>query len=386
MTPSIEEAKNAALEVLLHNVRNSKSGLSRTAAWEYPEPYTRDIMLSSPGFLLSGSDELVDSLQRSLEMLARNQSPRGLIPGLVNDPQDLGSSDTTPLFLIGLAFYRSFTGKPDFLEDAARKALVWMKYQSPDDRVMVAQQPTSDWRDEQWVEGYGLFVNVLYYIVLELYGYSRDAQQLRSLMNRLTVTAASKHAHVHEGLRLKKKPYYALWSLKVHSSERFDLVGNSLAILAGIPTRSRARDIISWVETECRYLRTEGMITGKLPPNLFPYIERDHPDWRRRYEEYNRPGEYHNGGVWPFACALYTASLVAVGRKRLARRVLGALTDLVKLSKRDDIEFGFNEWIRAQDGVPSGQDWQTWSAALYLYAAACVEREGTPLFDSVRHW
>jgi len=32
-----------------------------------------------------------------------------------------------------------------------------------------------------------------------------------------------------------------------------------------------------------------------------------------------------------------------------------------------------------------GQDWQTWSAALYLYAAACVEEKKTPFFDEMRN-
>ena len=32
---------------------------------------------------------------------------------------------------------------------------------------MVAQQPTSDWRDEQWVIGYGLFVNAVVYSYLK---------------------------------------------------------------------------------------------------------------------------------------------------------------------------------------------------------------------------
>jgi hypothetical protein len=31
-----------------------------------------------------------------------------------------------------------------------------------------------------------------------------------------------------------------------------------------------------------------------------------------------------------------------------------------------------------------GQDWQTWSAALYLYAVNCVEEKRTPFFDEIR--
>ena len=34
--------------------------------------------------------------------------------------------------------------------------------------VMVSQLPTSDWRDEQWVMGFGLYVNTLVYAYLVL--------------------------------------------------------------------------------------------------------------------------------------------------------------------------------------------------------------------------
>ena len=57
--------------------------------------------------------------------------------------------------------YRKYTGREDFLAEAVEKAMVWMLYQSPADRVLVGQLPTSDWRDEQWVVGYGLFVNTI---------------------------------------------------------------------------------------------------------------------------------------------------------------------------------------------------------------------------------
>lgn len=380
----VEAAKEAALEVLLYNARNSATNLPRTAAWGYPEPYTRDLMICSLGVLVTRNEELMSSLRLVLETLAKNQSPHGHIPGLVDDPEDRGSSDTTPLFLLGLSLYRRATGEKLFLEDAARRALTWMDYQSPDDRVLVAQQPTSDWRDEQWVVGYGLFVNTLVYLYLRLFGLDDQAKAVRGLINESTATGSFLHKHVHEGLRMKQKPYYALWSYKVHSSERFDLVGNSLAILAGIPTRSRARAIVDWVEAECKGLRERGLLASELPPNLFPYISPDDPDWRRRYNEYNLPGEYHNGGVWPFACAFYVAALVAAGRPRVARRKFEALTRLVQKSKRADLEFGFHEWFKAQDETPMGHDWQSWSAATYLYAAACVETNGTPFFDDLR--
>ncbi len=380
----IAAAKNAALEILLHNSHGPYHGLPRTAGWGYPEPYTRDLMIASLGILVSGHPRLRKALEKILVTLAKNQSPLGHIPSLAHDPEDRGASDTTPLFLMGVGLYRQATGQPDFLGEAVAKALTWMSYQSPTNRVMVVQQPTSDWRDEQWVLGYGLYVNTIVYAYLRLLGKHDRADQMCVDMGRFAITADRQHSHVHEGLKLRHKPYYALWSYKVLRSERFDLLGNSLAILTGIASRSRACDMIQWIEAECQALRVIEELAIDLPPNFFPFMRPGDPDWHPRDARYNQPGEYHNGGIWPFICGFYIAALVATGRQRLARQKLMALTDLVCQARKADIAFGFNEWHRAQDGTAQGEDWQTWSAAMYLYAAACIEHEQTPFFDEMR--
>lgn len=377
-------AKAAAVEVLLHNLEGPYDGLPRTAGWGYPEPYTRDLMISLLGVLVAGQDRLLDAWRRVLERTAQNQTPHGHIPSLVHDPQDLGASDTTPLFLMAVGLFRQATGEADFLSEAVDRALIWMQYQSPADHVIVAHLPTSDWRDEQWVIGYGLFVNAVYYAALRLLDQDDLAARLRDRMEQFAVGTEGGQSHVHEGLVLPYKPYYAMWSYKIYRSERFDLLGNSLAILSGFASPVRAGCITRWVEGECEALRDGGELAGLMPPNFFPYVRPDDPDWRPRYEQFNRPGEYHNGGIWPFICGFYVAALVAVGRHHLARRRLQALTEMIRLSRGTGLEFGFNEWHRAQDGVPRGQDWQTWSAAMYLYAAHCVETRTTPFFDTIR--
>jgi len=380
----IEQTKDAAVKVLLYNRHGPYRGLPRTAGWGYPEPYTRDMMISSLGILISGNKKLIESLRRVLETAGRNQSRLGHIPSLVHDPTDRGSSDCTPLFLMAVGIFRQVTGEHSFLEDVVKKAMVWIEYQSPSDGIMVDQLPTSDWRDEQWVLGHGLFVNTIVYIYLRLFGQHQRAAKLRDMMGRFTIKSDRQNRYVHEGLVLRHKPYYALWSYKVYRSERFDLLGNSLAILSGIASSSRAKDLIAWIETECRTLRKNEELAGQLPPNLFPYIRPGDPDWMPRYEKYNQPGEYHNGGIWPFICGFYVAALVAAGRQQLAEKKLVALTELVRPARQAEVEFGFNEWHRAQDGEPSGEDWQSWSAAMYLYAASCVQQKRTPFFDDVR--
>jgi hypothetical protein len=381
----IEEAKKAALEVLLNNVHGPYHGLPRTAGWGYPEPYTRDLMFSIFGIGVSDNLKLMESIRKVLEKLAKNQTDHGHIPSLVHDKEDRGSSDTTPLFLLGVGIFRKITGEHDFLQDAVSKGLTWMQYQSPTDRQLVAQQPTSDWRDEQWVTGYGLFVNTLVYSYLRLLGQNKRADLICKAMRKFTIPGGIQPRHVYEGLAIKYKPFYAFWSYKIHSSERFDLLGNSLAILSGIASSSRAEKMISWIEEECAGMRKRGELAVDLPPNFFPFIKPEDPDWHKRYEIYNKPGEYHNGGIWPFVCGFYVAALVAARKYTLAREKLIALTHSIKISSTRRVDFGFNEWIKAQDGKPMGQDWQTWSAAIYLYAVKCVEEKRTPFFDEIRN-
>jgi len=246
----VERAKKAAEEVLVHNMHGPYRGLPRVAGWGYPEPYTRDLMIATLGILLVDNKDLIQSVRKCLETLAKTQSRLGHIPSLVHDTEARGASDTTPLFLIALALCRRVTGDQNFLEREARKAMIWMEYQSPSDRVLVAQLPTSDWRDEQWVLGYGLFVNTLVYSYLRLFGQDDRASQLKDTMAHFALDNQKHPRDTHEGLALRRKPYYALWSYKIFKNERFDLLGNSLAILTGIASPTRAKAIIAWIEKE----------------------------------------------------------------------------------------------------------------------------------------
>ena len=377
----VEAAQDAASLVLRHNLKGPCQGLPRTAGWGYPEPYTRDLLLAALGALVSGDEQLLAGLRRVLVALARNQSRRGHIPSLAHDPESRGASDTTPLFLWVLGLYRRSVGEPDFLEEAAQKALVWMDYQSPDDRGLVGQLPTSDWRDEQWVLGYGLYVNVIYYAALKTLGLKEKAESVRGLMNRFIIRSEAQPRNVHEGLAVPHSPYYALWAYKVHKSIRFDLLGNSLAILTGIASPSRSKRMVRWIETLCRDLRDSGDLAGDLPPCLIPFIRPEDEEWRTRYEIFNQPGEYHNGGIWPFIVGFYVAALVKTGAISLAEEKLLSLTQMTKLAADNRLDCGFNEWHRAQDGLPRGQDWQSWSAALFLYASHCVQMRQALFFE-----
>ena len=83
----IDAAKQAALEVLLHNAHGPYQGLPRTAGWGYPEPYTRDLMISILGIVVSDDQQLITVIRNVLETLAKNQTEHGHIPSLVHEKE-----------------------------------------------------------------------------------------------------------------------------------------------------------------------------------------------------------------------------------------------------------------------------------------------------------
>jgi hypothetical protein len=380
----IQKAKQAALTALRHNANGPFQGLPRTAGWGYPEPYTRDLMISLLGISATGDAQLLKSMHTVLITLAKNQTIHGHIPSLVHDKNDLGASDTTPLFLLAAGIYREISGDNNFLMDEVNRSLNWMAYQSPSDQNLIAQQPTSDWRDEQWVLGFGLFVNTLVYSALRQLGLHEKADNMRREMNLFNHEGGFVPHRERDGDIVQSKPYYAFWFYKVYQSDSFDLLGNSIAILSGVASREKANAIIDWVENECAAMRKSGELAVDLPPNFFPFTYPGDPDWLPRYEFFNLPGNYHNGGIWPFICGFYIAALVAAGRFTLAEEKLVALTRLISEAATPGLEFGFNEWHKAQNGKVMGQDWQTWSASMYLYAAQCVEEKRTPFFENMQ--
>lgn len=382
VVPAVGRACREAKKILTHNNVGPCDGLPRTAGWGYPEPYTRDMMIVALATTAIQDRVLMRGTRLTLEGLARNQSPLGHIPSYAQDGDNRGASDTTPLFLIGLAAYRRATNRVRFLEPHAKKALTWLAYQSPEDRVVLAQQPTSDWRDEQWVAGYPLFLNVLLYAALRLHDRHESSAVLHGMLNQTTMESMG--PHYHQGLVVPDQPFYALWAYKSYGSRRFDLLGNSLAILTGIAEPARARAIVEYVEQNIDIMRQTGQLVLESPPCLFPYIGPFDRDWQPRYETYCQPGHYHNGGVWPFIVGFYIAALVAAGWTDRARDRLKHLTKLVRPAYNPELKYGFNEWFEARSGLPRGNDWQSWSASMYLYAAACVATGKTPLFDECR--
>lgn len=68
--------------------------------------------------------------------------------------------------------------------------------------------------------------------------------------------------------------------------------------------------MFNWIKEECTFISEKGELVIDLPPNFFPFVKPEDTKSNERYTEYNKQGDYHNAGIWPFISGIYIAVLL----------------------------------------------------------------------------
>ncbi len=348
----------------------------------YEAIWARDSMISSLGASLAG-DKFQIPFRKSLELLSKNQSELGQIPNAVGSynierQSDItyNSIDSTLWYLIGHRVYAKAHGDTSVLEKYQKnveKALLWLRYQDPNEDKLIVQQPTMDWQDA-FPHKYGRVLNTqaLYYAVLSMYGEKKLATHIRRVVN----------GEIEEYLSLydKKRGYYLPWIWKNHDGDReqeewFDTLGNLLAIVSGLATPKIAQSILDHVE--------RNKVNRPYPCRAIdPPLKPEDKEWHSYFEKCDAktPHEYSNAGIWPFIGGFYIAALVKAGRHEKAEQELGLLAKANKLGNEQEWEF--HEWLHGKTGQigHSSAPFQAWSAGAYIFALESVSRKSVPYF------
>jgi len=77
LSVAVEAARRAAVAVLEHNAVGPFAGLPRTAGFGYPEPYTRDLMISLPRVSAHRQLELREQMRKTLLPWPQIRRPEG---------------------------------------------------------------------------------------------------------------------------------------------------------------------------------------------------------------------------------------------------------------------------------------------------------------------
>lgn len=389
----------------------SPVGIKAAAAY-YPQVWARDGVIASFGALLVGRREFTEAVRAGLAVLARCATPLGHVPNFVPVREDgtaaegggvTNAVDSNAWFVIGHGYLLEVCGDEEFARDAweaISRALVWLRYQDYNDCGLLEVHECSDWADLFPNRFNALCHNVLYFGALrvaermagrlglglpaELPSSSEVRDRLRTLF-WLPPDEAARAQRV-ERLRawnhewaLVYAQMSALWwerdyflpyiLMRIVGSDRFDTLGNLLAVLFGVAGEEEAGRIL-------RYMHTRGLDEPFPVCACYPRVEPGDADWRDYFlnREYCRPGSAHNGGVWPFLGGFYVAALARAGMKEEA---LIALDRLAAANAQDD--WSFNELLHGDTGRPIGARDQAWSSAMFIYAHEAVVNGRSPL-------
>lgn len=427
------EARQRAERVLLAN--GSELGLLGCNQ-AYRQVWARDSMICGLGLVLCANPEGSEVHRRSLETLRAFQTQLGRVPHnvgvtgtvdpaliahggrlevvgkegvAVEDTIHAGCIDNNLWYITG--HYANYAHSRDvaFLRQAwesLEKALLWLRYQDSNDCGLLEVHEAMDWAD-LFANRYNvLYANVLYYAAWQCMGhlaealgrssdfYFERAFDVRKKVNALLWVGPEEpsdwewlsrerkewiYPRRRVEAELVERPFYLPYMGFRDYADRFDTLGNLLAILFGVADQTKAGKILE-------YIHGCGLNEPYPVRALYPPINPNEKDWREYYRvrNLNQPYHYHNGGAWPFIGGFYVAALVQAGRLEEARRQLGKLAEMNRQGKRDQWEF--NEWFHGLSGRPMGFAGQSWSAAMYVFAHECVERGRVGVFDLESGW
>ncbi|RPI80686.1 MAG: glycogen debranching protein [Chloroflexi bacterium] len=426
-------ARKKAEQILI--VNGSDLGLLGSSQ-AYRQVWARESMICGFGLWLC-EDEYTRQVHRnSLETLQKHQSPLGKIPhnvglpnipdpallthggqldimgketGPVEDTIHAGCIDSNLLYIIG--FYHDYMLRKDteFLRSSwpsLERAFVWLRYQDSNECGLLEVHEAMDWAD-LFANRYNvLFDNVLYFAAWKCMGllaesqglqakeYFERAQDVRRKINALLWVGPEQKTDF-DWLRQERKewiyprrrvetelverPFYLPYMAFRDYADRFDSLGNLIAILFGVANRTQASKILD-------YINACGLNEPFPVRAVYPPVLPGEKDWRDYYRvrNLNLPNQYHNGGAWPFIGGFYVAALVEAGRLEEAKQQLDSLTTMVRTGRHGEWEF--NEWFHGISGKPMGYAGQSWSAAMYLFALDAVEHGEVRVFTPSNGW
>jgi glycogen debranching enzyme len=368
-------------------------GIGIKAGDYYPDLWGRDVLISSLGMVASKDKELVDLARRSIETISKYQKFTGQIPNKICPAEkkvcfgEGGCIDSSLWYPISVLNYYKQTKDLDFLKNhflKMKKAINFVLCLDQNNDWLIETNEGSDWMDLLIRSGRVLYDNVLLYKALRDMGqickilkkdgkYEFVAENLRESINLFFWPTEGKLEDIKEKYGhtgIEKDVETVLFNQKEERNiyitdlgfrkydPRFDSFANILAILFDVADLKKKEKILKYIEKE----KVDEPYPIKV---LYPPIYKDDPFWDFyfRWTELpylQEPGNYHNGGIWPFVGGFYVAAL-----KKEEKPFKKIFNNLVKSCELNN--WRFSEWLNSK-GEPCGSANQSWSAALLLYA------------------
>jgi len=339
----------------------------------YRRIWSRDGCVCGLAALLSGEPELVAAFRRTLETLAAQQGPSGQLPSNVaSDGSSVsyggkaGRVDATIWYLLGTCLYGRLSGDDALVEThwgGLMRAQVLLRAWEYNDGGLLYVPQGGDWADEYVLSGYLLYDQVLRWWAqreLEAAGrrLSRSVDHGRDELPALIERHYASDRDV--GSTARRAAFFLAGFRAGGVFEQFDAWGNALCCLLGVGSEGLRRRSSEHAAGLSRFDLVPAF-DPPITPDDAAYAELCHAAGERFR---NRPGRYHNGGLWPLVTGFWALAARRLGLAEQAARWAGGIARANRLGEQ-----GFPEYLDAQTGEPGGVSGLGWSAAAEVLAA-----------------
>ncbi len=393
---SIQHKMNVRFQILyedavalLHRLTTPDGILASTVeADNYKRIWARDSIICGLAGLMIKDTTLIEGLKNSLLTLARHQHELGIIPSNVHPNSDgdisfgklVGRVDANTWFVIGSCKYYMLTKDETTwsqLKPAVEKCRKYLKSVEFNDKGWIYTPLSGNWADEYPVHGYTLYDNML-----RLWGESlwqkitgegmenfEDLKE-RTLSNFWPSEGISEENIYHKGsfgrLDLNTIDHFIAFILPGKYDTRFDAAGNALALLQFDLNDIQKKSISKYIS------RITSEITKPLIPAFWPVITEEGEDWNLLKDNYsfsfkNKPGAFHNGGIWPVWMGLFCLGLTKNDMQKETEAIITSFTQTIS----ENPDWDFQEYINAQTLKVGGktQMGYTASGVVFMYLA-----------------
>jgi len=384
------EAYNKAIELLRQGITPGGYLAATGHQANYHRIWARDGIITGLSALLTNDKELIAGLRKTILTLKANQHKTGMIPSNVEiDAQGkvkevsygtiTGKVDADLWFIIGTCLYFKKTQDQEFKDDmltAIRKIFKVLAMWEFNGRGLLYVPQGGNWADEFVMEGYNLSEQFLYYWALseaaQVYEsdlFSKKAQRLKELIvinywpHEENIERAYHKTAYHKQLAITKTDYWMAGFKSSGYYNYFDCFAHALSFMLEINSTVQKKKITASINT----ITTE--LKDFLVPSFYPFIKETGDAWNTlqsnwTYQFRNFPGEYQNGGVWPIFNGLLIAGLYKSNENVLADKLRQALYRAVEMP---DKQYGFYEYLDANNWTAGGVNHQLWSAAGVIF-------------------
>lgn len=365
----------------------------------YRQVWARDSAVTILAILAGNITHLYDTAANSLKLLQQQADSKGQIPSnvQVNDAGEIGKisfgglvgrTDSSFWWLIASLTYLKHVEDCEFattVEEHALRIFDLAENWEFNGKNLMYVPMSGNWADEYVTHGYVLYDQLLRFWALQLAAerlkrneLAQKAEAIKAAIKQHFLFEQPLDGSLYPVAQRQKIGNYSLSSNFIASFspgnrvERYDAWSIALLLLLQIPSEDNRDRLAEVIKT------TFERFNGKGIPAFWPEIMPKDNDYEALSNNYsyrfkNKPGHFHNGGIWPVVNGFLVTALNFCGKTDIATLLFNAMQSGLELTAGSK---PFTEYFQLYSGEPCGTPELCFSASGYVLASKSATQIG----------